>query len=71
LNEACIPKVSFLGNFSGIFLGRRPGRLMQDLSKLRRTQPSLVELGLGLSFAKMKKNVSETDNLSTEESILI
>jgi hypothetical protein len=45
--------------------------LMQDLSKLRRTQPSLVELGLGLSFAKMKKNVSETDNLSTEESILI
>jgi hypothetical protein len=64
-------KVSFLGNSSGIFPGGRPGRWMQDLSKLRRTQPKLIELGLGLSFAKMKKNVSETDNLSTEESILI
>jgi hypothetical protein len=35
----------------------RPGRWMQDIAKLRLTQSSLVELELGLIFAKENDSI--------------
>ena len=44
-------------NIFGTILGGLAGRWMPDISKLRLTQPSLVELGLGLSLEKYEANL--------------
>ena len=46
----CFPAISLLFRMGA---GRLAGRVLEKI-KLRLTQPSLVELGLGLSLAKAK-----------------